>query len=612
MGLVDVFYQWEIQLLVLFSFALQVFLFFTGSLRRRSTGIFLRVLIWTAYLGADWVAVYALGYLSSHNDVPSASHTLRRTQPLAFFWAPFLLIHLGGQDTVTAFAMEDNNLWSRHLLNLVLQVVLALYVFWKSVGRLSMELIVPSVLMLVAGVIKYGERTWSLKCGSSKSLESSTGDQYKQQFPELKDTDPGYSKIVLNALRAMPNVLGVFTGRNLFAHSSADVSHDAVQDIKRVIKAAELELGLMYDDLYTKAVVLRSRTCIILRCISHLSVLAAFALFLATDKHSYSREDTVVTYALFIGGFFQDLCSMFIFMMSPWTWAWLKVRNCHKLASISWFLFTSDIGWPEQKPQWSNSMGQYNFLSWVYHKDKTTTCNQQVMTVVRRLANLFGSGKKSLFWMSKVLDTEYVEADEKTMDFVIKGITNLRDEFSSTEAREWPNLSPFLNKIRTYFVADFGAATVEMHMFTEEYLNEAAVAGEEDANDLAEVCRKLSNYMMHLFVTLPSMLPLNGSSEATLDKFRQSRGELCGVQPSKETLEEMVEMWVRLLIYSAGKTQGQMHTAPLASGGELITFVWLLMFKKGLGDSEANRILIANSAGVDPNLKEVFAFYFPH
>ncbi|XP_044954020.1 uncharacterized protein LOC123404164 [Hordeum vulgare subsp. vulgare] len=612
MGLVDVFYQWEIQLLVLFSFALQVFLFFTGSLRRRSTGIFLRVLIWTAYLGADWVAVYALGYLSSHNDVPSASYTLRRTQPLAFFWAPFLLIHLGGQDTVTAFAMEDNNLWSRHLLNLVLQVVLALYVFWKSVGRLNMELIVPSVLMLVAGVIKYGERTWSLKCGSSKSLESSTGDQYKQQFPELKDTDPGYSKIVLNALRAMPNVLGVFTGRNLFAHSSADVGHDAVQDTKRVIKAAELELGLMYDDLYTKAVVLRSRTCVILRCISHLSVLAAFALFLATDKHSYSREDTVVTYALFIGGFFQDLCSMFIFMMSPWTWAWLKVRNCHKLASISWFLFASDIGWPEQKPQWSNSMGQYNFLSWVYHKDKTRTCNQQVMTVVRRLANLFGSGKKSLFWMSKVLDTEYVEADEKTMDFVVKGITNLRDEFSSTEAREWPNLSPFLNKIRTYFVADFGAATVEMHMFTEEYLNEAAVAGEEDANDLAEVCRKLSNYMMHLFVTLPSMLPLNGSSEATLDKFRQSRGELCGVQPSKETLEEMVEMWVRLLIYSAGKTQGQMHTAPLASGGELITFVWLLMFKKGLGDSEANRILIANSAGVDPNLKEVFAFYFPH
>jgi hypothetical protein len=86
----------------------------------------LRLSIWIAYLGADVIAVYALGYRSQHKDATIEGDTIRGTQPLAFVWAPFLLIHLGGQDTITAFAMEDNNLWLRHLLNLMAQVVLSL------------------------------------------------------------------------------------------------------------------------------------------------------------------------------------------------------------------------------------------------------------------------------------------------------------------------------------------------------------------------------------------------------------------------------------------------------------------------------------------------------
>lgn len=45
------------------------------------------------------------------------------------FWAPFLLVHLGGPDTITAYSLEGNELWLRHLLNLVVQVGVAFYVF---------------------------------------------------------------------------------------------------------------------------------------------------------------------------------------------------------------------------------------------------------------------------------------------------------------------------------------------------------------------------------------------------------------------------------------------------------------------------------------------------
>lgn len=136
--LLQLFNEWEIQLLVLFSFTLQVFLFFTGGLRRCTTSKFIRLIIWMAYLGADLVAVFALGFLSRHEDTTTGKDTLMGTHQLAFFWAPFLLIHLGGQDTVTAFAIEDNKLWLRHLLNLVVQVTLALYIYWKSTSGPSM------------------------------------------------------------------------------------------------------------------------------------------------------------------------------------------------------------------------------------------------------------------------------------------------------------------------------------------------------------------------------------------------------------------------------------------------------------------------------------------
>ncbi|XP_044958393.1 pyrophosphate-energized vacuolar membrane proton pump-like [Hordeum vulgare subsp. vulgare] len=130
--LIRLYNEWEMQLLVLLSFTLQLFLFFAGRLRRCSGNRLLRLSLWAAYLGAGLAAVYALGYLSRHQD--NNIERLRRTEQLAFFWAPFLLVHLGGQDTITAFAMEDNDLWLRHLLNLLTQIALALYEEVKLLG----------------------------------------------------------------------------------------------------------------------------------------------------------------------------------------------------------------------------------------------------------------------------------------------------------------------------------------------------------------------------------------------------------------------------------------------------------------------------------------------
>jgi hypothetical protein len=122
-------------------------------------------------------------------------------------------------------------------------------------------------------------------------------------------------------------------------------------------------------------------------------------------------------------------------------------------------------------------------------------------------------------------------------------------------------------------------------------------ANKDTNNDLVRVCRKLSRYMMHLLVNHPSLLPLNKSAPYTLNHFyNQILHHLLSsmknftqldLHPGKETLEEIKETWIRLIIYAAGKSRPEMHAAQLAMGGELLTFVWLQLGHRGFGPMDA-------------------------
>lgn len=194
--------------MILLSLFLQLFLFFTGGLRRRRTNKLILIFIWLAYVGADLVAVYALGLLSRYEYKSKIG-----SDSLTVIWVPFLLVHLGGQDTITAFSIEDNNLWLRHLLNLVVQVSLALYAFCNSFGQISLQLVVPAIFIFVAGIIKYGERTWALKCGSIDGLQSSAGGYKDKEQEEQKDNKYGsYLSKVFYAHQMVLYARGLFAG----------------------------------------------------------------------------------------------------------------------------------------------------------------------------------------------------------------------------------------------------------------------------------------------------------------------------------------------------------------------------------------------------------------
>jgi hypothetical protein len=114
--------EWQLRILVLTSLFLQCFLFFAGALRKRQIPSWLRFLIWLAYLGSDAVAIYALATLFNRQKKQEWTSPHESSVSLQVLWAPILLVHLGGQNGITAYNIEDNELWRRRVLTTVSQV----------------------------------------------------------------------------------------------------------------------------------------------------------------------------------------------------------------------------------------------------------------------------------------------------------------------------------------------------------------------------------------------------------------------------------------------------------------------------------------------------------
>ena len=87
---------------------------------------------------------------------------------LLVLWAPFLLLLVGGQDRITSFAEQDNELWLRHLIWLILQLSTTGFVFIQSIHQ--NRLWIPTLLLLFAGTIKYAEWIAALNLASSESF----------------------------------------------------------------------------------------------------------------------------------------------------------------------------------------------------------------------------------------------------------------------------------------------------------------------------------------------------------------------------------------------------------------------------------------------------------
>ncbi|XP_022141971.1 uncharacterized protein LOC111012216 [Momordica charantia] len=399
-------------LLPIFSFTLQVILIPMGLRRKYSSNNALRLLLLLFYLSADWAATTSLGTLVKFYGSYEDAFFGR-----LFILAPFMLLHLGGSDTITAYSMEDNDLWYRSFFGFFVQVGIAFYILLLALQPQHLDFL--GIPIFVAGIIKYGERIWVFRSTST------------QRLPDLLLSTTRFSPIQINAAKSKHlhlefpiqiNVDHEATQNPHFSHlhllhiayyffktnkflfvdltlTSYDLQqslHYFMQfDSREAFKVIELELGFMYDFFYTKASIIHSRWGPILRLTTLFSIVVVIVTFHIDhfDPGFNNPLTNILTLILLYGALSLEISSFILFLCSDWNVIRLT-KSSYSLAHLT-FKAISRCGWSVKKYRWSNSVRQYNLISCCLKETKygryckyfRTSYISKIMTASRNISD---------------------------------------------------------------------------------------------------------------------------------------------------------------------------------------------------------------------------------
>ncbi|KAM1226830.1 hypothetical protein ACFX2J_006126 [Malus domestica] len=656
--------KWNLRLLVLCSLCLQTVLVVLGSRRKYSAKTWIRIVIWTAYLSADWVATVTLGMISSFqvDDQESSPHPNNHT--IMAFWAPFLLVHLGGPDTITAYALEDNELWLRHLLGLVVQVEVAFFIFLRYWTPSTYPLSLLAIPVFVVGLTKYGERTWALRSASSGTLRDSLLPapnpgrgyaNYAAEYSAIKARGDevaigstggegifrvGRINPVISEARYLHEAFELF---DLFKRLYADLILDyndrnCCSEVlqghspKEVLKVIEVELGFVYDVLYTKATVVYSRPGIIFCFINLLCSISTLVVFASVvDKHFYSTVDITLTYLLSAGAIALELYAIIVLICTDWTLHWLSKRT-HSLASRVYQAISSfRSSWGYDK-NWSESVAQYNLIDFCF-KENPPKCAR-----ILKLLHIYDMLEKYWYTAKEDVPTEMRE-------LIVAQLQDAqRENVATSEVLDWRGTHALQ---KSNCIEKFGWSVEEAsldqsillwHIATDLCFNNDLESINQDPSLISsksKVSKLFSNYMMHILVFSPFMLPegigqirfRDTCTEAT--EFFEKRREVItkGAGHARQVLLEVntelvpamvigdrsktvlfdgcrlakqlmaleteegksneekwgiiSQVWIEMLCYAASQCSWKEHAQQLRHGGELLTHVCLLMANLG-------------------------------
>jgi hypothetical protein len=547
-GPLDLWNHWSIQILVLLSFALQVVLFFFAGIRRRGVNPVLRILLWLAYLLADSTAIYALGHLSLGTISKE-----RKQGELVAFWAPFLLLHLGGPDCITAYALQDNQLWLRHLQILVVQVLGAGYVLYKRIADNGFYVMLASVLMFAVGVVKYVERTWALRCGNMGTIRSSLKRGPDAKHHEFHALDQGFREGAANEeelyVRRAHSVFHICKGAIVDSWIEKDSENHGGEMLRDIINEGykgmwtlmEVELSLLYDILYTKAAVIHTWRGYCIRLVSPLATVAAFLLFHFSVKDGHRRTDIAITYTLLAGAFLLEMASLLMALGSSWTysflcttrWSWFRYAvlctgRWNQLRQLVKKITRRQVAGHARR--WSGEMGQYNMLHFCSRQDTAFS------PVLGKLAKMVGLKE---WWNSKhysgtiQISDElrlwlhwYIERLPRKNKVNTQGVLRQNWGVQALEAHHC------YDNFKGYLGIELQEGIVIWHIGTDVFLAKSSRTKADYGaaqEKLVKTIRILSNYMMFLLVERPEMLP--GLAQTRL---------------YQQTCENLVDMWCKV------------------------------------------------------------------
>ncbi|KAL8504044.1 hypothetical protein ACS0TY_022693 [Phlomoides rotata] len=527
---------WNLRCAVLMSLMLQVVLTALANSRKtRRNRLELTATIWVAYLLADWIAAFAVGLISRSqtNDCPEKNAV---NNQLAAFWAPFLLLHLGGPDAITAFSLEDNELWIRHLFELLIQLAAVVYVFIQSLPN---DYWIPTALMFFAGVIKYAERTLSLyrAClgNFKRSLleDPNPGPNYAQfmeeytalkashvpveikieKEPEKADfaaagmiqTDQTQNTMHVDSLEYTNilvdgyNFFRVFKGLvvdHMFSFHERNESRKFFFSNKAVdvfFKVMEVELNLMYDSLYTKYGSVHCKIGYICRFLCTALTVMSFQQFASRSQHNIFLVDKIVTYILLCGAVCLDLVGMYNLVISDWSIVLAK-------GAVSSILIR--LPFCKRTRRWSENLYQHSFFRFCLNQRAEWLNNVADFIGIKATLDEF-KYKENYKWdgnLRKFIFEQLKEKAEKAQTTEsVKEIYSARGEWVLLDYPShygYPSISSSLSD-----EVEYDESLLLWHIATEMcYFTSSS----DDPN--RKLCKVLSDYMLYLLVLKPTMM----------------------------------------------------------------------------------------------------------
>ncbi|XVE48766.1 hypothetical protein DITRI_Ditri01bG0028800 [Diplodiscus trichospermus] len=524
--------EWELRLMVLVSLVLQFLLVYFGRKRKKYTGKWvpaIAISAWLIYLSADWMATLVLSTLLKGST--------ELQNGLLVFWTPFLLWHLGSPYNITAYSLEDNELWLRHFLGMVFQIGEAIYIYVRF--RSNTALNAMALPLFMGGVIKYAERIWALRCASKKQLinyfyTSSTSKNPDESnvfdhkmirtglfdLPEKRDFvgDPSIAPEV-KFLREAHLSFDIF--KPLFADLPFQISQEFHEDMvylksrsaDEAFNFVGIELEFLYDLLYTKNPIQhrQHRLSLIFRCICFLSVVSVLIAFSVLHKIDHSTVDTAVTYLLLVGAVYLEIYSSYMHFRSKWTMLRFAIprTKLHKL--YHWLVDYRLSSIPLKKG--IKKMPQHDLID--YFVKATANRFTPVIKLIdtANLLQRFGNAKwkpvdidlkKFIFCHLKEKRSKY-EKEVLKLDYLDKLLGEKGDNVIKKKGlplEYWKMESTdFTRRIFVWHIAT-----------TLVYYDDLDKHRRGTCDSFLEIGKSLSDYMMYLILVRPSMLP-NGFSE---------------------------------------------------------------------------------------------------
>ncbi|KAI4387477.1 hypothetical protein MLD38_005305 [Melastoma candidum] len=627
--------SWNIRGFMLLSLSLQLLLALTAPLRRRTSNKLVILLVWSAFILSDWAAIFAFGLIS--NAQRGANPVVDNN--IMAFWSAFLLIHLGGTDSITAFSLEDNALWLRHLVGLAVQVAVFCYIFLNTLP--GNNLVLPTAFIFVAGVNKYAERTRALYLASLENLKKSIF-QLSTSGPETDEPRPSGEDQVI-AERFFRTFKGLLVDiRPSYTERSMSRDFFLGRTSNQTFKLISLELSLMYGVFYTKFLAVSSRWGMCTRTMAFCSSITALVLFSLADKDNFNKIDVGVSYTLLVGVILLDMDSAIILLNSEWVnpaesnWGF-----CSSLQSVIFVLLGCVIGileiplcvcgvGPALDKPWSETVGAFNLLDYCFKESQRTsedfvTEKFGIKYLIDELRYKAQNNHEIDLW-----DYIFDKLHDKAVPIDNPGKAKEVSEAKGELALQKPDVMELdgdnLKDLLTHYVTDleFDEEILTWHVAT-EICHQVDGVGNDRKKLLSKV---LSDYMLYLLVMQQKMT--SAIADIGQIRFRDSCSEvralwkiskpkdmkeLCEkilkettshepaheastagksvlhnagqlakiLRQSNNKWEIMSAVWVEILSYTANHCRPDTHARLVCEGGELISFIWLLMAHFGIG-----------------------------